>query len=684
MKPKQIEQTKILIMFLQNCYHRIDYRLLIIFFTGTFFVSGLPSISSAEDAPFIETDCPRLVLDATATVNALSINTLSQQNSHPLFKAISQLWLGKNIPGANVTLIREFKRLRGDVQTLTPELADDKFKWQMRIWLRIYGLFNSHNGWYPGRLEPATEMVFHELFWNYALAKSTVDRANQKFIWFIQGSENHDLMDLSNAFLALEALQKVPHYAERSLRDGHTVSEHVKAWTSYYCKYADERVAHGLLIECGSSIYGKYAIPELVNMADFAGNSILRRKMTMFLDVLWADWAVEQIDGIRGGGKSRVYQGEYSRLGHRDSYLNMSNILLGRGKWPNGKHKHTNSAYVYCLAMSRYRLPTVVTKLATNRPDYPYVSISRRPAKMTDIEKLPNNQPHTSFYVMDPADTRAVRYTYCTSEYIMGSWWVDPELGVSSAILEGHDQKNSTSYAAIHAQNRWQGIIFRGDLNKRIYPQCFSTKVDKNNAQYSVTYHQQIAVQHKNLMIVQTNLKRKRIQSMKVYFAPSIRKSLIEHKGWLAAKVGNVFVATTTVDSNAKFVSGEWKRENFYQLDDRTAPVIMVTSGDQQSRTIDEFKSYLDAIELSASDHVITVRFRDTDEQSAELKFDCTQKTLPSINGKMINLNPEKVFDCPYLKSNFGSGIVTIGQGNDTYIWNMHNNSIHKKIVQKQ
>jgi hypothetical protein len=681
MKPKQI---KIIIMFLQTCYRRIYFHVLITFFLGTFFVSGLPSITSAENAPPIETDCPRLVLDETATVSALSENTISQQNSHPLFKAISHLWLGKNIPEANVTLIQEFKRLRGEDQILTPEIADDKFKWQMRIWLRIYGLFNSHNGWFPGRLEPATESVFHELFWNYALAKSTVDRANQKFIWFIQGSENHDLMDLSNAFLALEALQKIPQYAKRRLRDEHTISEHVKAWTEYYCRYADERVARGLLIECGSSIYGKYSIPELVNMSDFAGNSVLRRKMTMFLDVIWADWAVEQIGGIRGGGKSRVYQGEYSRLGHRDSYLNMSNVLLGRGKWSKGKHKHTNSAYVYCLAMSRYRLLSVVAKLATNRLGHPYVSISRRPGKMTGIAKLPNNQPHTSFYVMDPADTRAVRYTYCSSEYIMGSWWVDPALGVSSAILEGHDKKNSTSYAAIHAQNRWQGIIFRGDFNKRIYPQCSSTKVDKRNAQYSVTYHQQIAVQHKNLMIVQANLKRKRIQSMQVYFAPSIREGLIKHKGWLVAKVGNVFVATAAVDSNAKFVSGEWKRENFFQLDDRTAPVIMVTSGDHQSQSIDEFKSYLDAIEMSASGHVLTVRFRDADDLPTELKFDCTQQTLPSVNGQMINLNPEKVFDCPYLKSKFGSGIVTIGQGDDAYVWNMNDNSIRKKTVQQQ
>jgi hypothetical protein len=247
---------------------------------------------------------------------------------------------------------------------------------------------------------------------------------------------------------------------------------------------------------------------------------VLRRKMTMLLDVIWADWAVEQIDRIRGGSKSRVYQGQYSQLGYHDSYHSMADVLLGRGAWTNGKHEHTNSGYVYCLAMSRYRLPIVVAKIAINRPTQPYVSISRRLAKMTGIEKLPDYQPYSNWYVLDPEDTRAVRYTYCTSDYIMGTWWVDPALGVASVV-------NCTS-----------------------------------------------------------------------------------------------------------------------------------------------------------DEGMLSVRFRDADDQPAELKFDPKQKVLPRVNGTTINLNPKKVYDCPYMSSDFGSGIVTMGQDEDVYIWNMHDNSIRKLAVE--
>lgn len=207
----------------------IHYSAILLLIGMVFVLEGQPVASA--DTSLVETDCPRLVLDPTVTINLLAENTLTNQNHVPLFRAMSQLWLGRNVSEANATLIQAFKDLVGDTQTLTPEIADDQFKWQMRLWLRIYGMFNSYNGWFPGRLEPDTEAVFHELFWNYALAKSTVERADPRFIWFIQGSENHDLMDLSNAFLSLEFLQHVPQYANRPLRDGRNIGEHVNAWS---------------------------------------------------------------------------------------------------------------------------------------------------------------------------------------------------------------------------------------------------------------------------------------------------------------------------------------------------------------------------------------------------------------------------------------------------------------------
>ena len=332
----------------------------------------------------------------------------------------------------------------------------------------------------------------------------------------------------------LQAIQHSPPYQDRPLRDGKSAADHVRAWTEYYRAYADQRAARGLLVECASSIYGKYSAPEIVNLADFADDALLRRKMTMLLDILWADWAVEQLGGVRGGGKSRVYQGKYSRFGDRDSYGQMASVLMGEGPWTDGVHGHTNSGFVYCLATTRYRLPQIVHRLIDAQQRGCYVYVSRRPAKMTAIEKLPEYVPHPCWYVLDPEDTRAVRYSYCTPDYVMGSWWVDPALAESVIVREGAGQV--ADYAALHAQNRWQGVIFAGDPNARLYPQCLTTRRTETDAAESVSNHQQIAVQHHNVMIAQANLARNDIEAMRVYLADGLRDRVVENRGWLISR----------------------------------------------------------------------------------------------------------------------------------------------------
>ena len=622
-------------------------------------------------------DCPRIQLDSQSTVDRLCENTIVGANSVPLFQAMSRLWLDRDLREANQLIRQAYHDLFAEAPRITPELADEKAKWQMRLWIRTYFLFNSHNGRFPDRLEPETERLMHELLWNYAFSKSTVDRADLRYVWFIQGSENHDLMDLSNAFLALQAIQDLPEYKVRPLRDGKTAAEHVAAWTEYYKAYADERVARGLLVECASSIYGKYTIPELVNMADFADDAVLHRKMTMLLDILWADWAIEQIDGIRGGGKSRVYQGKYSRFGDRDSYGQMAAVLLGQGTWTKGKHGHTNSGFVYCLATTRYRLPELVRSLVNPKQRGVYTYVSRRPAKMTGIDKLPDCNPHSCWYIFDPSDTRAIRYTYCTPHYILGTWWVDPNLTESSAVKDGDYEIGDANYAALNAQNRWQGIVFSTGPNDRVYPQCLTSRRDKNSRDVSISYHQQIAVQHKNLMIAQANLSRRDVQAMRIYVADTVRDKLAELDGWQIARVGEAYLAFRGIDPDTNTTSsGQWERENYYRLEDWRAPALFLTDTTVRFETLNQFAGYVSNLKHNIAKGMLTVRFTDSDNLPAELTIDLKQRSLPTVNGRPVDLNPPKVYDSPYLQSDFGTGRVTIRSREHAYLWNMNDNTI--------
>jgi hypothetical protein len=45
------------------------------------------------------------------------------------------------------------------------------------------------------------------------------------------------------------------------------------------------------------------------------------------------------------------------------------------------------------------------------------------------------------------------------------------------------------------------------------------------------------------------------------------------------------------------------------------------------------------------------------------MTFDSSYKAEPTINGKSINYAPEKVFDSPFLVSDYNSGVITIQKG---------------------
>ena len=104
-------------------------------------------------------DCPRIQLDANQGVDRLCLNTVNGANSVPLFQAMARLWLGRDLPAANQMLRQAYQNLLGEATVMTPELADENAKWQMRLWVRTYFLFNSRSESFPGRLDAESERL---------------------------------------------------------------------------------------------------------------------------------------------------------------------------------------------------------------------------------------------------------------------------------------------------------------------------------------------------------------------------------------------------------------------------------------------------------------------------------------------------------------------------------------------
>ena len=651
-------------------------------------------VATTSEAALSDAECQGIRDRQKAIADELCRKTLQAKDVGFLQYALSGLWLDENLDQANemirrayvdVLLGAESEKISGD-NKMTPELAASyKGKWKMRLWLRIYFMFNDKSAYFPGRLEPDVQEKLETLFWNYGLAKSHIERAQLKYIWAIQGSENHDMMDLSSAFLALQALQDLPAYRDRKLADGHTAREHVVAWTEYYKLYCDERAKYGLFVEISTS-YNKWFLPELVNMAEFAVDPVLRKKMEMLLHLNWADWAGEQLGGVRGGGKTRVYQGHYCHLGTSDAWRGMSRCMLGQDDGSETFLFDPNAGQAnYVVATSNYRLPDVVIDLALDeagRGDYVYESL--RPAKM--VYPASKDRPPLEegcWYELDTDDPRMVRYNYCTPDYILGSIWVDPHLGtgyrvdaeLEAGLLRRPGRYPLSTYAAVSSQNRWQGIIFATDVNARVFPQCKSL-VNSN-------YHQQIAVQQKNVMLVQKNRTGKGHGSMRVYFSAGMKARLLERDGWFFLTEGQAYLAVRALPrlSNNILQGYNWDKDyggdkahsldtykTFYDCDwlrpqDAYAPVALVTGGVTKFPALEDFIAYIKTHTFEMKDGVLTYSFNDIDGAATTMKMYVEGVRLPEINGTPIELRPEKVYDSPYISSQYGSGVVTIQKG---------------------
>jgi hypothetical protein len=570
--------------------------------------------------------------------------TLANPESGRLQFALAALWLDERVTEGNEKL-RELHAaaLAGNkekdippTKVMTP-LHASGVKWAMRGWLRVYYMFNDKSRFFPGRLAPDLQRMLEEMFWNYGCYKSTVERAQLKYIWFIQGSENHDMMDLSNAFLALQAIEDLREYKSRKLPDGHTAAEHVEAWTQYYKRYCKLRIKRGLFVEI-SPTYGKYFLPELVNIYEFAEDAGLQRQMEMLLHVTWADWAIDQLGGIRGGAKTRVYQGHYAQRGTSDSWSFLGRILTGKGDFFQTKHYEAQ----YVLAMTRYRLPDVVIDLALSydeRGDYVYRS--RRPSKLGEP---PESNLDEQGYWMDSGTTgHMLRYSYCTPDYIMGSWMLDPKL----------------DYAAINTQNRWQGIIFATDMQARVFPQCVGLGNGK-------TYNQHLAVQHKNVMIVQKNrTKAKQTGGMRVWFTEDMKRRVKERDAWLFLQEGKAYLAITVPRPEQGVVTPAYRWEkNWLHLKNEYAPLVFVTSRTAQHASLGDFVAYVSQHRYSIRQGVLTYRFKDADSLDTQIKMSLeNQDALPEVNGQGIRLAGQRAFDSPYLHSSPNGTVVTIEKG---------------------
>lgn len=557
--------------------------------------------------------------------------------------------------------VNETQKSSGDDSKKWANMRDgNSFFWMADELCRIVEYWGSNGTRNAGLLKPETEKKILDMMWIYVSDMSWLTQykelpVNGKYnylsivpadfsknnTWEVQGSENIHLMGFYTLWHFSKLLKDLPEYKDKISNDGHTPVQHYEAWTAYIKQYIKERAKKGLFVEFANDLYGMESLKCIYTFYDF-GDEELHNLTNKFLDLYWATWAQEQIDAVRGGGKARIYQGLNSMRGdthfRKLAWYNLG--LVG----PSVIKEN-----IFTFVTSGYRMPDVVMDIALDvegRGDYEV--IQRRQGLADDGKCF--NIPYYKFRT----DKGLLRYSYCTPDYIMGTFQCD---ALNAPVHNQEASQGGEEWTMISSQNRWMGVIFEGHHSARIYAQCSPLEGSKG------VYNQHWGFQKKGCMIVQ---KMKNEYSyyagdLKIWVSDFGRNKMFEKDGWFFAEYDGAYAAV-------KFVSGGYKSE---YLNDNLWPGYWLTANEKYSPAIievdkksnysnfEDFQQKVMALNITVSDNAVehTTLFGD------KIKFYTDFSKVAEINGEAVNINPAKVMDSPFVQSDFDSGVYTIKKG---------------------
>ncbi|MFI4910153.1 MAG: hypothetical protein ACIAQZ_00655 [Sedimentisphaeraceae bacterium JB056] len=555
---------------------------------------------------------------------------LDSQIANPYPDPATSVWGNLNFALAALyqnTRLDDANQAVADAYALYSESTQD-FEWTGNHLTRIYEFFAADSLYWPGRLTADSEAKICELLYNWARANSKIvdTEIEQSRTWFIYGSENIDSQNDATCWGAARILSRTAPYNTMSYDDGFTISEHYAAWKAYYKEYFRERGRAGGVVEVSSS-YNSYTMMGWYNIYDFETDLELKDLAGKTLDLYWADWAQEQLEGVRGGGKTRFYPNN-ATTASGDSIYSSSWFYVEKG---SAGSKHPNQMM---LATSGYRMPLVVMDMALDTQGRgAYEAVTRKLG--LELNPRPDGLDD-SIYTFDPENGGLSKYTFCTPDYIMGSLFMN--------------KRPREDWTTVSHQNRWVGVIFSGHADARIYPDCRGTVAPA----YS-THNATWSVQSKGTMITQKLSTSAYTDDMTVFFSSTATGLYrYEDSGWVFADVQNCYAAVKPA-----FGGYYWESENRMILREEYSPVVLEVALKTDYADLAAFK--VDVKDNFFSYNDVTGEFvYEAIQSRGTLKFYAQSDDIPTINDEPINPQPASVYQSPFINSQWRSGVVDI------------------------
>lgn len=461
--------------------------------------------------------------------------------------------------------------------------------------------------------------------WGQAKLKITDTEIEPWHTWTAHSSENHHANHFASCWAATLLLSREPAYRDRKLADQSTVAEHHSALTAWVIEYIRQRGRKGMTVEIDSPSYSAATLGAVYFIHDLVEEPELQRLASHYLTLAWALWAEQQINGVSGGAKTRCYPDRAK--GAANPLSAAAWYVLGSDDHPKPKRPPTAA-----FLTSTWKMPDVVMDIAFDVSGRGiYEVIQRRPG-------LRPAEAEATFKIHIAPDAPALlRYTYATPDFMMGSLFCD---------ALPNDEWN-----AISSQNRWHGAIFAGDRAARIYPYC-ETKKSSYNAQW--------AVQKRGTLIAQKLKTSRHARQHRVWFSLAGLSEPVREGMWYFAEADVAYAAVRVVSGESSFEAESIdKRARILTCADDTSPVILEVARKSDFPDFNSFRKSVGALSLQFDGAILTY----TSLSGDRFKFFADQSERPQINDEPVDLGPKKVYDSPFIQSDWDSGVVTIQKG---------------------
>lgn len=506
------------------------------------------------------------------------------------------------------------KNLKNAIARLRVEGWDKEFHFvRAGLLFRILSNFGTNGREVANLIDKDLELEIIKIFYEWARVKCNIADAKRDNTWYFWGSENHGAQLDSTCWAAAMLIQNSNILPQNEYSDGSSAEQQVKAWTEYLKRYIKQHVHGGVLIEYFSPTYTQYTLGPFYNYADFSSDQKLRELATAFLNLWWAVWAQEQIDGKHGGSKARSYPKVIS-----DGALveNIAHLYFGLG---SSFGVSPGEALAFS---SKYRPASVISDIAKDSVGKgTYDLVSRAPGG--------SRYPVSSnmWYSVNPSSPSIIRVTRSGPGYTMGL-----------AMLP---RLNYKSWVAPSSQNRWSGVVLSGPRDARIVVQ---PAIDGPRNNYNNTF----GMQHGGVQIIQRLAYPygQDVGRMQIWFGKSIK---LQKEGlWLF------------VDSSAYIaIRPAWgeifldpSNHQILRLSDDNSPVIIQVASRSDFQDFPSFKNEVSKLPLEVDGQAVNFRGL---ADAGRLTWFYNSDRDPEIDGRKFEFYPDFVFQSPFMEapSNF-------------------------------